>query len=237
MRRELAGLTASLLLVTGTAGCQWPRDPGGTLNHVRNGVLRVGVTENPPWTVIPDSDGEPAGAEVELVRRLAQQLGARVEWRTGTESTLMPALKDRTLDLAIGGLEATAPWTAEASLSRPYLTTRTVVAAPPGVAVPDDLDGVQVAVRAGTPGEAKLDKTGAEVVAVAEISGATGMPAVVGEWELSTLGYTTSAHEIATEDHVWASPPGENGWQVEIEGFLLDLSEAEVLELLTGAER
>ncbi|MFI5843146.1 substrate-binding periplasmic protein [Catenuloplanes sp. NPDC051500] len=236
MRRELAGLTASLLLVTGTAGCQWPRDPGGTLEHVRNGVLRVGVTANPPWTVVQDG-AEPAGVEPELVRRLAEQLGARVEWSSGTESTLMPAVRDRTLDLVIGGLNATAPWTAEASLSTPYITTRTVVAAPPGVAVPEELDGVRVAVRGGTPDVAALDGTGAEVVTVAEVTGTTGMPAAVGEWELAALGLAESDHEIATEAHVWATPPGENGWQVEVEGFLLDQSDAEVLELLKEAGR
>jgi polar amino acid transport system substrate-binding protein len=236
MRRELAGLTASLLLVTATAGCQWPRDPDGTLEHVRNGVLRVGITGNPPWTVVAD-DAEPAGVEPELVRRLAVRLGARVEWSGGTESTLMPAVKDRTLDLVIGGLNATAPWTAEASLSRPYITTRTVVAAPPGVTVPAELDGVRVAVRAGTPDVAALDGTGAEVVTVGEVTGTTGLPAAVGEWEVAALGLAASEHEIAAEDHVWATPPGENGWQVEVEGFLLDLSEAEVLELLEGAAR
>lgn len=157
--RRLAVLAAVVLLLA--SGCAWPRDAAHTLENVRDGVLRAGVTENPPWTVLPD-DGEPAGAEPELVRRLAERLGARVEWHPGTESALMPELKERELDLVIGGLDATVPWTAEASLTRPYVTR---------------------------------DAT----------------------------------------DHVWAVPPGENGWQVEVEEFLLTLPEDEVAKLLEAA--
>jgi ABC-type amino acid transport substrate-binding protein len=97
---------------------------------VTGGILRVGVTANPPWTEVP-GDGVPSGAEVELVQRLAEQLGAQVQWYPGSESTLMAALKDRVLDLVVGGLDAKAPWTQQAALTTPYVTMRTMVAAPP----------------------------------------------------------------------------------------------------------
>ena len=140
-----------IIVLLVTAGCGWPSDAGGTLVEVEGGVLRVGVTENPPWSVLP-GDGEPRGAEVVLVQRLADRLDARVEWYPGSESVLMAALKDRVLALVIGGLTAQAPWTESASFSRPYVTMRTVVAAAPGVPVPADLDGIHVAVEAGTLG-------------------------------------------------------------------------------------
>ncbi|MDR7279241.1 substrate-binding periplasmic protein [Catenuloplanes atrovinosus] len=229
MRGRLAALAGVLLIVT---GCDWPRDADGTLDRVRGGVLRAGVTESPPWTEIPDG-GEPTGAEAELVRRLATALGARVEWYPGTESALMPALKQRSLDVVVGGLDATAPWTQDASLTRPYLTARTVVAARPGIAVPDDLDGVRVAVRGGTGDVATLAATDADVVEVAEITGAEGIPGVVEDWELAPLGLVGSTHELGTTDHVWAVPPGENGWQAEVETFLLNLSHDEIVGLLT----
>jgi polar amino acid transport system substrate-binding protein len=76
MRRASAVLILVMLL---GAACGLPRDTGSTLADVRGGVLRVGVTENPPWVSVPD-DGSPSGAEVELVERLAVELGARVEW-------------------------------------------------------------------------------------------------------------------------------------------------------------
>ena len=55
-----------------------PRDPKGTLRRVQGGRLRVGLVEHPPWVV--RTEGEPAGAEVELVRALAAELGATPEW-------------------------------------------------------------------------------------------------------------------------------------------------------------
>jgi ABC-type amino acid transport substrate-binding protein len=158
---RLTGIAGVLLSATlALTGCGLPRDTESTLADVRGGTLTVGITDNPPWTSVPDQ-----GAEAELVRRLATRLGSTVEWRQGPESQLMPALKDRELDLVIGGLTADLPWIEDAALTRPYLT---------------DSDG---------------------------------------------------------KEHVWATSPGENAWLVEVEGFLLALSEDEVADLLAAAPK
>jgi ABC-type amino acid transport substrate-binding protein len=141
-----------LVLALVVSGCGLPHDVDGTLDRVRGGVLRAGATDNPPWTEVA---GERfAGAEVELVERFAADLGARVEWRRGSESALMTALGGGELDLVVGGLEERSPWVEQASLTHPYADGR-----------------------------------------------------------------------------VWAVPLGENGWQVEVEEFLLSLPDGEV-ELL-----
>jgi len=108
-----------LVLALVTAGCGLPRDVDGTLDRVRGGALRAGVTDNPPWTEA--GDGEPAGAEVELVERFADGLGARVEWRRGSESALMTALGNGELDVVVGGFEEQSPWVEHASLTLPYV--------------------------------------------------------------------------------------------------------------------
>ncbi|WFE26053.1 transporter substrate-binding domain-containing protein [Solwaraspora sp. WMMD791] len=233
MRRTalLAGVILLLL-----AGCQWPQDAGTTARDVQGGVLRVGVSEAPPWTRIAD-DGTVSGAEAMLVRRLAQRLDARVEWHPGSESTLMAALKDRVLDLVIGGLDASVPWTEHASLTRPYVTMRTVVAVPADVPHLDDLARTRVAVPAGTVQIAALRGKDAVPVPVTEVTGREGLPVVVGQWRLAELGLRDTGHELAKHDHVWAVPPGENGWQVEVERFLLALSHGEIEALLVAAER
>jgi polar amino acid transport system substrate-binding protein len=227
---------AVMLLVTAapTAGCRWPRDAAGTLDGVRGAVLRVGVTESPPWTRVTGDPGTVTvdGAEARLVERLADRLDARVEWVPGAESTLMAALKERVLDLVVGGLDAKAPWTREASLTRPYVTMRTVVAVRAGVAAPEELSGVRVAVPAGSAEVAVLADEGAEPVPVAEVTGREDTPVVVEQWRLGPLGLRATGAEVATHDHVWAVPLGENGWQVEVERFLLGLSHAEVEQLL-----
>jgi polar amino acid transport system substrate-binding protein len=108
----------AIVLIPLIASCGLPRDTDGTLNHVRGGVLRVGVSLNSPWTT--RSDTALAGTEVHLVNELAHQIGARPTWRVGTESTLLAALEARQLDLVIGGLTSTSPWAGRVALTRPY---------------------------------------------------------------------------------------------------------------------
>src|SRR5689334_14967441 len=101
----------SALLILGISCGSLPRDPNNTLQRVRGGKLRVGLVERPPWVI--RTDGEPAGAEVELVRRLARELDATPEWYWGNEQAQMEALKEFELDLVCGGLTDKTPWTKE----------------------------------------------------------------------------------------------------------------------------
>lgn len=110
-------LVATMLL----AACQgsFPADAQGTLEEVRGGVLRVGISENPPWTVV-DPDGSVRGTEVDLIQEYAQTLDAEVEWLPGGESAVAAAMRDGRVDLAVGGFPDDAPWTAQIAFTRPY---------------------------------------------------------------------------------------------------------------------
>ena len=62
--------------------------------------MRVGVSESDPWVELRSGISEPSGgAEVELVRRFARDLGARIEWVPGSEEELVDAMKRGSLDL------------------------------------------------------------------------------------------------------------------------------------------
>jgi polar amino acid transport system substrate-binding protein len=224
MRRVI--VVALVLLL---AGCGVPKDSGTTLGDVRGGVLRVGVTANAPWTTVA-ADATVGGAEVTLVERLADDLDATVEWYPGSESELMAALKHRVLDIVIGGLTDDAPWLKEASLTRPYITTRTVVAARPGVTVPGDLKGTRVAARAGSEDIALLMAEGAVPVASRDPLAEPGLPVVADEWDLD--GLSGSRHTLTEDRHVWAVPLGENGFQVAVEDFLLGLERSDIIDEL-----
>ncbi|WP_158845556.1 substrate-binding periplasmic protein [Saccharothrix deserti] len=230
---------ALVLVVVVAAGCGLPRDVDGTLDRVRGDAVRVGVAENAPWTVVgADVPGaEVSGAEAALVRDLAVRLDARVEWRRGSESTLMAALTEGELDLVVGGLLDDAPWTEQASLTRPYTTTRVVVATPEDVAAPDDLAGVRVAAPAGSTESAELADKDAAVVRVDDVADVHDMPVAVDDWRVVPLGLRSTRHVLHEEKHVWAVPLGENAWQVEVERFLADLSADEVVRLLDEAQR
>jgi polar amino acid transport system substrate-binding protein len=214
------------------SGCEFPQDPEGTLDRVRGGVMRVGVTPAEPWVTL---DGpEPAGVEVELVERFAATLDARVEWVEGSESDLMEALHGRQLDIVIAGLTRQSVWAREAALTRPYLTTQVVIAAPDerqAAELSEDLGGVRIAAEANSPEASKLEQdTDAIVVPVDDLAAVDG-PRAVEDYLLDDLGLVRTDAELDEHEHAMATSMGENAFLVALERFLLD-RESEAQEIL-----
>jgi polar amino acid transport system substrate-binding protein len=216
MKTLLVAVLAALLL----AGCGIPRDPESTLDRVRGGTLRVGITESEPWTRL--EAGQPGGVEVELVRRFATELGARVEWADGSEADLIAALEVRELDLVVGGLTADTPWQTKAAITRSYATTRMVVAVPASQPVPDDIAGLRVAVELGSDAAGILeDKTDAIPVRVPDVTQVKGSAVAVDEWLLDNLDLRDTGVHLRKVKHVMATPLGENAFLVRLERFLI----------------
>ncbi|MFD1718331.1 transporter substrate-binding domain-containing protein [Georgenia deserti] len=124
MRRTLPAAVALLVALSG-CGLTIPTDPDGTLDRVRGGTLRVGVSVNPPWTDLPEgTDADPTGTEVELVEQFAaDRLGAQVQWEPGGEEELVTALEHGEIDLLIGGLTARTPWADRIAATYRYTIT------------------------------------------------------------------------------------------------------------------
>ena len=227
-------VTAALVAML-AAGCGVPRDPESTLDTVRGGTLRAGITASHPWTTL--EGGRPGGVEVELVERFARELGARVEWVDGSEADLIGALEVRELDLVVGGLTADTPWQHKAAITRSYATTRVVVAVPASQPPPDDIAGVRVAVEAGTDAAGILEeKTDAIPVRVPDVTQVKGSAVAIDEWLLADLDLRdTGVHLIKTK-HVMATPLGENAFLVRLERFLI-ANQADVPALLDAETR
>ncbi len=124
----------ALLAAISLSTCGLPKDPESTGEHVRDGVLRVGLVDEPPWAA-QGPDGAPRGVEVELVRALAQDLHAELRWNYGGETRLMAELQRFELDLVIGGIVEDSPYSEEVGFTRPYYRgdgRDHVLAAPPG---------------------------------------------------------------------------------------------------------
>jgi polar amino acid transport system substrate-binding protein len=121
--RPLAVAVLTAALVTG-CGSGFPKDPEGTLDRVRGGELRAGVSESPPWTEVADS-GRPSGVEVELVEEFAERIDAEVVWTSGAESHLIRSLEGGDLDVVVAGLTETSPWEKHAALTRPHTEIET----------------------------------------------------------------------------------------------------------------
>lgn len=119
--RCAAMVAVVLLFATGCLG-QFPADAQGTLDRATGGVLRVGVSENPPFTQV-DADGAVSGSEVDLITEYAASIDAEIDWVPGAESILAEAMGAGELDVVVGGLTSDSPWTSDIALTRPYTET------------------------------------------------------------------------------------------------------------------
>jgi polar amino acid transport system substrate-binding protein len=231
----MRALGAAVVVAVVLAGCGVPRDPEGTLDRVRGGTLRVGISQSEPWTRL--GAGRPSGVEVRLVERFAAELGATVRWVDGSEADLVAALEVRELDLVVAGLTADTPWQAKAAITRGYATTRVVVAVPAGQPVPDDVAGLRVAVEDGTEAAGILEeKTDAVPVRVPDVAQVRNSPVVVDDWLLDLLGLRDTGVHLHKSEHVMAAPLGENAFLARLERFLI-AHQGEVPALLDAEAR
>lgn len=223
MKSRVTARWALLLLfvvsVCGAACSDLPRDPKETLKRVESGhVLRVGLVENPPWVI--RTGGEPAGAEVELVRQLCKQLGARPEWHWGSEQRHMEALEHYELDLVVGGITDKTAWSKYVGITSPFYEERFIVGAPPSMTQPESLKGLNVAAKAGEMTTSYLERKGARVVPVEDVTSVKDSAVAAPSWQLEQMGFRATRFELYSEKHVWATPPGENAWIKWLDEFL-----------------
>jgi polar amino acid transport system substrate-binding protein len=220
--RTRVTLLVAIFALGGLAGCEFPRDPEGTLERVRGGTLRVGVIEDEPWVKL-SQNREPTGVEPELVRQFADELDADVEWVGGSESELVEAMRGYQLDLLIGGLTRSSPWQKEVALTRPYVDTEIELGVPPGEEVPGDLSGVEIWVERHSEAAALLEQEEEEADAVYfdEIEQVDGL-ALLDTYDIDAIGYERTDHIFRDDEHAMAVPMGENAFLVELEQFLLD---------------
>ena len=193
--------------------CGLPRDADDTLKQVEHGVIRVGVSQKPPWTVV--SGRSVTGVEPALVTALARRLGSRVRWIVGAESDLMQQLQGRELDLVIAGMTAETPWKKKVGLTRPFYTDSVMVSALPT----EVLQGHTVSVEPDDPVALQLRKKKAIPEYLTDLRAAHG-PVAAPSWQLASLGREPSAILLQKRPHVMAVAPGENAWLLQVDRFL-----------------
>jgi polar amino acid transport system substrate-binding protein len=207
-------LVLALLIV---AACSGPRDPEGTLERVRGGVLRVGVIEDPPFATFVGN--EVAGVEPILVSELAKELNAQAAWVPGSASDLLESLERRELDLVVGGLTAATPYHSKVALTLPFYSDSLVVGVPPGGAPVTRLENREVSVEVGDAAAAYVRSRKAVPTYVRRLEEGKGLVAAPA-WRLAWLGRLNSRIVLHQDRRVWALPRGENGWLVRVERFL-----------------
>lgn len=205
----MSGLLA-LALIAALGGCErYPADIRGSLEQAKGSALDVGVSDAPPW--ITWNDGDPQGAEADIIRNFARQEGLEINWIHGDEEQLMPALEHAHLHLVAAGLTKKSPWSKHVSLSVPISKCRAYIGVEddPGLMTEGVIKGLTVRVeRAG--GLAYLvEKRGARVKRVDNLDQGGG-PAAAEEYRLAELGLIPVGEPLETSKHMLALPKGEN---------------------------
>lgn len=193
-----------------------PRDPKETLRQLQSRPLRVGLVEHPPWVVRTGS--EPAGAEVDLIRNFASELGTTADWHWGGEQEQLEALEHYQLDVVIGGLTDQTPWSKYVGLTSPYFEETYRIAIPPALQL-ESIKGAEVTVEKGDAVAAKLEKKGARVVRVDDLTNVSG-PVAAPDWQLEQMDLKSMNEDLASLKHVIATPPGENALIKRLDEFL-----------------
>ncbi len=86
---------------------------------VDRGVMRVGVSSFVPW-VMQDKNGDYIGFEVDVAKRLANDLGVELELVPTKFAGLIPALLADKFDIVIGSMSVTPERNLKGNFSIPY---------------------------------------------------------------------------------------------------------------------
>lgn len=157
----LSALFATVL----TAAAQTPQ---GTLAKIKErGKLLAGVKlDTPPFGFLDDRN-EPAGFDIELVRKIAARIGVPVELIKVTSATRIPLLVSGNVDLVAASMTHTRERDKTIDFSITYYTGGQSLMVPKASEITGikDLGGKQVAVQQGTT----LEKNIAAVAPTAKI--------------------------------------------------------------------
>ena len=227
-------VAATLVFLILIACTDFPKDPRKTLERARGGTLKVGVSENYPW-VIREGD-VPVGVEPELVRRFAESIDAQVEWIWGSPETHFAGLEQYDLHLAITGVTKTSPWRKHLGFSEPYHTSRVIIAQPPGAGPVESIDGLEVIVPDEGAYAGWVREQDGIPVPTRRIEDPEGLVAI-DDWKVESLSLHPTEIVLHEHQHVFAAPPGENGFLMALENAIHDVPIAPLIDEATRHEK
>ena len=106
--RALVSAAAVLLLLAGAAGLPGQAEAqDSAIDDVqRRGVMNVGMSTFVPWAM-RDKEGNLVGFEIDVAKRLAEDLGVEVNFVPTAWDGIIPALLARKFDVIISGMTVT----------------------------------------------------------------------------------------------------------------------------------
>jgi len=155
---KLRRLTPALLLAA--LAIAW--SPGARADAlddiVKRGKLLVAIDISAPPFGIQNDKMQPDGADVDVARLLAKDLGVELEVVPVTSANRIPYLQTKRVDLTMSTFSITPERAKAVNFSTPYGAIDAVIFAPQNVAIKDakDLVGKKIAVTRGTTNETDL---------------------------------------------------------------------------------
>jgi len=86
---------------------------------LQRGVIKIGFDTFKPWAM-KDKNGEYIGFEIEVAKRLAEDMGVKAEFVPTKWSGIIPALLTGKFDVIIGGMSITPQRNLKVNFSLPY---------------------------------------------------------------------------------------------------------------------
>ncbi len=111
--------------------------------------------DNPPFA-FEDLSGQPDGRDVEMMKRLAEEIGISIEWKKMPFAELLPACEQGAVDVVCATIGITPERERRMLFTSPYFDTRIAVLVRAGAGEPTtlaDLAGKKVAAGNGTTAE------------------------------------------------------------------------------------
>ena len=144
---------ATLVALAATACTAAAQAPSGTIAKIKErGKLLAGVKlDTPPFGSLDDKN-EPAGFDIDLVRKIGARIGVPVELVKVTSATRIPLLVSHNVDLVAASMTHTRERDKTIDFSITYYTGGQSLMVPKASAIAGvkDLAGKQVAVQQGT---------------------------------------------------------------------------------------
>ncbi|MGF1476263.1 MAG: transporter substrate-binding domain-containing protein [Geminicoccaceae bacterium] len=105
------------------------QDPGNLIDEIsQRGAIRVGVGNFVPW-VFRNKEGELIGFEVDVARKLAEDMGVEVEFVPTVWDGMVPALLAGKFDVIISGMSLTPERMLKVNFTMPYASSGNMLAA------------------------------------------------------------------------------------------------------------
>jgi polar amino acid transport system substrate-binding protein len=155
--RQVLALGLGLALVAGVFA---PAPASAQLLQeiLKKGVVRVGVPIDVPPFGSTDSDGKPAGFDIDMANMLAKDLGVKLELQQITGINRVPYLLTNKVDIVIAVMGATPQRAQQVAFTAPYAGLFLGVYGPRGLAVKSaaDLGTRKVGLPRGTTQDISL---------------------------------------------------------------------------------